>query len=475
MQSVWSVLKLTAGAVVWRPTRMLQFVGLPSLLICAVLLAVVRLAFQFLGAGPGAGFNPYGLNALIAWVALDIAAAALFVPPAARTTALSAMLALLVIAEFLGNGLKVGAAYLPLPPALNNDRVVSIVIFVLVSLWWIGAMVAVLRTFTPRATVTAPSPTAKSLAAVGRAAGVWLALMVVSALIPHAPTFIGRDFDINNANWWEILHARLEGGQQKVASGTAEAAPVEQTQKTLLKAQIAGLSPSTKGAPAVFALGIAGWSDDVFLKELDGGLNIMAAMLPIHGRTVRLINNHETLQSAPLADRRNFAAAVHAIAALMNKDDDVLLLLMTSHGEPTGFGLRLPNGAMSELTAQEVAATLNNEGIKNRLVIVSACYAGTFVPPLQNDNTIVLTAADAKSTSFGCAPERDWTYFGDAFFHQSVRPGRDFQQAFDNARVLIEGWELMDRAPPSHPQGFFGPALVAKLAPFLAAPPAAGQ
>ena len=67
------------------------------------------------------------------------------------------------------------------------------------------------------------------------------------------------------------------------------------------------------------------------------------------------------------------------------------------------------------MTPQEVAAVLDREGIKNRVVIVSACYSGTFVPPLANDNTIVLTAADAKSTSFGCAPERDWTYFGDAF------------------------------------------------------------
>ena len=98
---------------------------------------------------------------------------------------------------------------------------------------------------------------------------------------------------------------------------------------------------------------------------------------------------------------------------------------------------------------------------------MSACYSGTFVPPLANDNTIVLTASDAKSTSFGCAPERDWTYFGDALFRQSMRPGRDFQRAFDNARVLIQGWELMDRARPSNPQAHFGPALVARLAPLF--------
>ena len=119
---------------------------------------------------------------------------------------------------------------------------------------------------------------------------------------------------------------------------------------------------------------------------------------------------------------------------------------------------------VTQLTPQEVAAVLDREGIKNRVVIVSACYSGTFVPPLANDNTIVLTASDAKSTSFGCAPERDWTYFGDALFRQSMRPGRDFQRAFDNAaRSLISGLELMDRARPSNPQAHFGPTLVAQL------------
>ena len=97
------------------------------------------------------------------------------------------------------------------------------------------------------------------------------------------------------------------------------------------------------------------------------------------------------------------------------------------------------------------------------------------MPPLANDDTIVMTASDDKNTSFGCAPERDWTYFGDALFKQSLQPGANFQQAFDRARILIHGWELMDRAAPSNPQGHFGPALVAKLAPLFAAPPSTGR
>jgi Peptidase C13 family len=311
---------------------------------------------------------------------------------------------------------------------------------------------------------------------LGRVAALWIALVAVSALIPHAPVFIARDFDIHTANIWESLHTKLAASEQNGGRGQPETAPVEQSQRSLLQAEVARLAPQTKGATDVYAIGVAGWADqDVFLKELDGGLAAIGSILPIRGRTLRLVNHRETLESVPLANQRNFAAAVHAVGEVMDKDEDALLLLMTSHGQPTGFGLRLPSEVISELTPQEVAATLNNEGIKNRIVIVSACYAGVFVPPLANNDTIVLTAADAKSTSFGCAPERDWTYFGDAFFRQSVRPGMDLQHAFDNARVLIQGWELMDRAPPSNPQGHFGPSLVAKLAPLLQSGQTAGR
>jgi len=236
----------------------------------------------------------------------------------------------------------------------------------------------------------------------------------------------------------------------------------------LLRAEIASLAPQRKGITDVYALGIAGWAkQDVFIKELDGGLQAIASVLPIKDRTIRLVNNRDTLANIPVADFENFAAAVHAIGNVMDKDEDVLVLLMTSHGEPTGFALEL-FGDVNELTPEQISSTLDKEGIKNRVVIVSACYSGIFVPPLQNDNTIVMTAADAKNTSFGCAPERDWTYFGDAFFRQSLHPGADFANAFDHARILIEGWELMDRVHPSNPQGWFGPAVVAKLAPYFA-------
>ena len=462
MNSALAVLKVAFRAATWRTTPDPRLVGLPSLLLSAFALIALRVALQ-IPAGAGGGFNPYGINAAIAWIALEIAVAALFVPPGARTSALSAMLILTCIAELARMAAKVVVALVPslgAAAAVFHERSVPFAIFAVVSLWWIGAMVAVLRSFAPR----------PRLFTLGRAAALWAALLAVSAVVPHAPIFVGRNFDIRTANLWESLHARF---------ATAEAASgppgFEQTQRSLLQTEIARLAPRKKDATNIYTLGMAGWADqDVFLKELDGALAAISAVLPIRGHWVRLVNHRETLENLPLANQRNFAASVHALGEILDKESDVLLLLMTSHGEPGGFGLRLPSEVVTQLTPQEVAAVLDREGIKNRVVIVSACYSGTFVPPLANDNTIVLTASDAKSTSFGCAPERDWTYFGDALFRQSLRPGRDFQRAFDNARVLIQGWELMDRARPSNPQAHFGPALVARLAPLFQAQQAAG-
>ncbi len=464
---MWSVVKLASRAAIWRTTPDPSPVGLPSLLIWIVVLAALRIAVQYVAAGPGGGFNPYGLNAVVAWLALEAAVAALFVPAAARATALSAMFALLVVAELAAYGAKIGVTLLP-SAAVSNAvlSAASFAIFAAVSVWWVGAIVAVLRSCVPL----------RWLPAFGRVAALWVALLAVTVIVPHAPVFVGRNFDIRSANGWEALHAKMAAPAANSGEAQDETARFDQAQRSLLQAEIAGLGPPTRSATNVYAIGVAGWAgQDVFLKELDGGLAVLGDILPIKGHTLRLVNQGDTIETLPLATPRNFAAAIHAIGEAMNKDEDILLVLMTSHGEPSGFGLRLPNEAVAELTPNDLATIVNNEGIKNRIVIVSACFAGVFVPPLANDNTIVLTAADARNTSFGCAPERDWTYFGDAFFRQSVRPGRDFQRAFDNARMLIHGWELMDHATPSNPQGHFGPALVARLAPFFTASNAGGQ
>ncbi|MGO9047584.1 MAG: hypothetical protein ACLQFW_11950 [Xanthobacteraceae bacterium] len=115
MNSGLEVLKVAFRAAIWRKTPDPRPVGLRGLLVCAFVLTALRIAVQFAAAGPGGAFNPYGLNAAIAWIALEIAVAALFVPAGLRTTALSAMLTLSIIAELLTNGAKLARWSLRLP------------------------------------------------------------------------------------------------------------------------------------------------------------------------------------------------------------------------------------------------------------------------------------------------------------------------------------------------------------------------
>jgi hypothetical protein len=465
---VWSVYRLAARAALWRTMPDVALVGLPSLLGWTLLLAALRIALQFLGTGlsGGGGFNPYGLNALAALLAIELAVAGLFVRPGSRATALAAMFALSVFADIVTAGVRLAAPALAAKfgsSEIWSSTYVAAASYAAEIIWWIGAMVCVIGSLdqesVPRRTI--------------RVAALWLALFAANALVPHMPVFATRDFDVRDANWWEFLRAKYaaNSGNSAQAANT-DFARVTQAQAALLDAEASHLAASRKGETAIYALGVAGWAGlDVFAKEIDGGLASISRVLPIKDRTLRLINNPATMATVPLASFQNFTAAVHAIGNVMNKDDDILVLLMTSHGDPKGFGLQLPKQAPIDLTPKQLADTLDHEGIKYRVVIVSACFSGIFLPPLANDNTIVMTAADDQHTSFGCAPERDWTYFGDAFLRQSLQPGTDFEQAFAHARTLIQGWEMMDQAPPSNPQAHFGSALVAKLAPFFAAPP----
>ena len=467
---MWSVYRLAARAALWRTTPNVALVGLPSLLGWTLLLAAVRITLQFLDTRLSGGFNPYGLNALAALLAIELAIAGLFVRPGGRVTALAAMFALSVFADIVIAAVRLAMPLLATKIGSNEfwtSTYTAAGAHAAEIIWWIGAMVCVLGSLEQE---SAPRR-------IGRVAALWVALFAANALVPHMPVFAAGNFDIRDANWWEFLRAKYAANYGQTAqAANGELARATEAQGALLQAEVTRLAPHRKGETAIYALGIAGWAGlDVFTKEVDGGLTSIARLLPIKERTLRLINNPTTIATVPLASLHNFTAAVHAIGNAMNKDDDVLVLLMTSHGDPKGFGLQLPDQAPIDLTPKQVADTLDHEGIKYRVVIVSACFSGIFLPPLANDDTIVMTAADDQHTSFGCAPERDWTYFGDAFLRQSLQPGTDFEQAFAHARTLIQGWEMMDHAPPSNPQAHFGPALVAKLAPFFAAPPTDAQ
>jgi len=99
---------------------------------------------------------------------------------------------------------------------------------------------------------------------------------------------------------------------------------------------------------------------------------------------------------------------------------------------------------LPELSAKELGKLLKDSGIRWKVVVISACYSGGFIDVIKDEYTLVITASRHDRRSFGCADENDFTYFGRAFFKESLAQSDSFQDAFRNATRLIKEWEDKD-------------------------------
>jgi len=99
---------------------------------------------------------------------------------------------------------------------------------------------------------------------------------------------------------------------------------------------------------------------------------------------------------------------------------------------------------------------LSELGINRRIVMLSACFTGVFVPYLASRDTALVTAAAADRTSFGCQADNDWTFFGDALINNALRKPASFTAASAEATRTIAGWEGTYRLEPSQPQVVIG-------------------
>jgi hypothetical protein len=134
----------------------------------------------------------------------------------------------------------------------------------------------------------------------------------------------------------------------------------------------------------------------------------------------------------------------------MDRDSDILFLFLTSHGSPDGLAITAGRRA-DTLKPSTLVEMLDQTGVQHKVVIISACYSGVFIPRLANADTLVITAADADHASFGCE-DKEWTYFGDAFFNIALRQSKTLKDAFLLARTLVSKRELRQGFDTSHPQ-----------------------
>lgn len=225
--------------------------------------------------------------------------------------------------------------------------------------------------------------------------------------------------------------------------------------QSLLRAAIDSLEEGAPDAINGYFLGVAGdGTQSVFRREIEFVREQIDQRYATQGRSISLVNHHDSSHLYPLATNRSFATAVDGIANHMNKDNDVLFLYLTSHGSKQ-HALTLDHDSIKlpSMTADSIGQVLKKSGIEWKVVFVSACYAGGFVPELDDGKTLIFTAADSDNTSFGCSEDSEMTYFAKALFKEVLATDAEINlpDAAAKAASIIEQWETEQELPASNP------------------------
>jgi hypothetical protein len=235
---------------------------------------------------------------------------------------------------------------------------------------------------------------------------------------------------------------------------------------------LATLAPQRRGVVDAYVLAIGFDSDPVFGREAREAGKVLSRRFDAAGRTLVLAGGDGRGGAAlPMGSLHALSLALARIAELIDSKEDVLVLYSTGHGAPYGMTYHDGDQGYGVLTPARLAGLLDELALRNRVLILSACYSGVFVPALWSDTTALFTAASAARPSFGCEADNDWTFFGDAMVNRALRKPQPLAAASAEALKLVGEWEAGRKYEPSYPQVSIGGRVDAWLKPLEARMP----
>lgn len=172
---------------------------------------------------------------------------------------------------------------------------------------------------------------------------------------------------------------------------------------------------------------------------------------------------------APGSGRAVKSQLLDSIATLPARSGDRCLVFVTSHGtRDEGVYLAAANETLAP--AELANALAQGCGHVPTVTIISACYSGIFeTPVMEKPNRIILTAARADRSSFGCQADRTYTFFDECLLG-ALPKAATWHAVYDQTSVCVRQMEQKLNETPSEPQAYFG-AAVRKLPLRFGAPP----
>ncbi|MEO1219982.1 MAG: C13 family peptidase [Pseudomonadota bacterium] len=261
--------------------------------------------------------------------------------------------------------------------------------------------------------------------------------------------------------WPNIAAGQSPGEIEESMEGAPElnrGVPVREivAQRRKLDASLATLQPQRPGTVDAYVVTVALDSDPVFAREARETAKVLSSRYQGEGRTLTLAGPDGTRNDLPKGSIESLFVALAHVAELMDTSEDVLVLYTTSHGNKLGLAYHYGDTGYGVLSPARLKSVFEELGIERRILIISACHSGVFVPALAARHTAILTASAAERNSFGCQPENDWTFFGDALINRELRKPQSLSDAARAAALQIAGWETEARLLASLPQSAFG-------------------
>jgi hypothetical protein len=236
-------------------------------------------------------------------------------------------------------------------------------------------------------------------------------------------------------------------------------------QQGALDRELNRLQPERPGISDIYLVAAGLYAgEDVFMKDVNMISSLFAERFDAAGRTALLINNAKTLEEHPVASLTSIRQALQHVGRIMNRDEDVLVLYVASHGsENHELVVDFRPLRWTSIDPQGLKSALDDSGIRWKVLVISACYSGGFIDVLKDERTLVITASSADRTSFGCGNMSEATYLAQALFGEALRKTYSFESAFDEAQKSIAQWEREKGYAASQPQIYVGSEIRAKL------------
>jgi hypothetical protein len=278
--------------------------------------------------------------------------------------------------------------------------------------------------------------------------------LIAAAALLGGYVWLGQLMDLRPTFW--APPDNVDAPDSTMSAQVAEEVLFDQQER--LDEALQAVAPAAAGRPSVFFVGFAGVaSQKVFAEEIKLAARVVGERFDSASRQLLLINDHRDFDSYPLATVSGLRYGLGELAKKMDPQRDILFLSLSSHGSDEPL-LSVANGILplQQVSGENLASALRDSGIKWRIIVISACHAGAFIAPLKDPNTVLITAAAADKTSFGCADDRDLTYFGEAFYRDALPRAKNLREAFALTRSAIATREHAEGVTASDPQAYFG-------------------